>query len=144
MSNEAAKLISDAVLGYDFKTILIGEKGYSIYPPTIKIICRAVAEWSQLNFDFTDMRKISTIGQIPECCKPMLRGLSYFVVGDVRHHRWKAYRLYRKWMYGTPGITPDEMNEAVQTAFELIQAQAFFDCATTCASVAKMVAKPQS
>lgn len=143
MQNEAAKIVAESILGVDFRTILINNKPYTIYPPTIKIICRGVMEWSKLNINLDDQNLYTLTGQIPENNEPILRGLSYFIIGDVKGYKWKAFRLYRKLRYGTPSIRPDEMKEAVQVVFDLIQVQDFFDCATSCKNVAKTVATPK-
>lgn len=140
MSNEAAKLIAESVLGVDFRTVLINNKAYTIYPPTIKIICRGVLHWAKLGIDLNEQSVYSLTGQIPANSDAFIRGLSYFIVGDVKGYKWKAFRIYRKLRYGTPSIRLDDMNKAIQTVFDLIQAQDFFDCATSCMSVAKMVA----
>lgn len=43
--NEAAKLVTDAVIGNRYKTIVAGRKVYTIYSPCIKVICRALNEF---------------------------------------------------------------------------------------------------
>lgn len=40
--NQAAKTVSNALLGLDFMNVEIGGMVYTIKPPTIKIICRAI------------------------------------------------------------------------------------------------------
>lgn len=40
--NQAAKIVSDALLGLDFKNVEIGGVVYTIKPPTIKVICSAI------------------------------------------------------------------------------------------------------
>lgn len=143
MSNDAAQLIAESILGVDFKTILINNKPYTIYPPTIKIICRGIKEWAKLKFDDNIGTKADVIQSIPENNIPILKGLCYFIVGDVKFHKWKAYRLFRQLRYGTPSINPSEMKEAVQTIMDLIQVQDFFDCAVLCKNVTKMAANPK-
>ena len=48
MNNQAAKTVSDALLGLDFKNVGIGGIVYTIKPPTIKIICRAIHHFSNI------------------------------------------------------------------------------------------------
>lgn len=143
MSNEAAQLVAESILGIDFRTVLINDKPYTIYPPTIKIICRGIKEWAKLNIDNDIDTKAGVIQSIPENNVPLLRGICYFIVGDVKFYQWKAYRLFRQLRYGTPSIRPDEMKEAVRTIMELIQVQDFFDCAVSAKSAAKMAANPK-
>lgn len=143
MSNEAAQLVSESILGVDFRTILINNKPYTIYPPTIKIICRGIKEWAKISMDNDTESEYRIIQSIPDNNIPMLKGLCCFIVGDVKFYRWKAYRLFWKIRYGTPSIKPDEMKEAVLTIMELIQVQDFFDCAVSCRNAAKMTANPK-
>lgn len=46
--NQAAKTVSDALLGLDFKNVEIGGIVYTIKPPTIKVICRAIHHFSNI------------------------------------------------------------------------------------------------
>lgn len=46
--NQAAKTVSDALLGLDFMNVEIGGMVYTIKPPTIKIICRAIHHFSNI------------------------------------------------------------------------------------------------
>lgn len=143
MSNEAAQFVAESILGVDFRTILINNKPYTIYPPTIKIICRGIKEWAKLNIDDNIETEAHVIQSIPENNTPIIKGLCYFIVGDVKFYQWKTYRLFRQLRYGTPSISPDEMKEAVQTIMDLIQVQDFFDCAVLCKNAAKMAANPK-
>ena len=61
--NQAAKTVSDALLGLDFMNVEIGGMVYTIKPPTIKIICRAIKE-------------------LPEATEDMLKGISCFICGN--------------------------------------------------------------
>ena len=49
--NQAAKAVSDALLGLDFKNVEIGGMIYTIKPPTIKTICRAIRHFSNIGMD---------------------------------------------------------------------------------------------
>lgn len=140
MQNDAAKLVVESVLGIDFRTIIINNKAYTIYPPTIKIICRGIKEWANIGFESEGQTLLSVISQIEDNNEPIIRGLSYFITGDVKGYKWKSYRLFRKLRYGTPAIRPNELKQAVQVVFDLIQAQDFFDCAVSCKNVAEMAA----
>lgn len=46
--NQAAKTVSNALLGLDFMNVEIGGMVYTIKPPTIKIICRAIHHFSNI------------------------------------------------------------------------------------------------
>ncbi|WP_165021527.1 hypothetical protein [Dysgonomonas sp. ZJ279] len=139
MTNDAAKLVSDSLLGTDFKTVMLGSEGYTIKPPTIKIICRGLAYWSKMNFNLDIQNKADAIAQIPRSYKEMLKGLCVFIIGDVKFWKYKTYRLSRK----LEKCTPKEINEAIVIAINLIGSDDFFLCARSCSSVTKIVAKPK-
>ena len=46
--NQAAKTVSDALLGLAFMNVEIGGMVYTMKPPTIKIICRANHHFSNI------------------------------------------------------------------------------------------------
>ena len=52
--NQAAKIVSDALLGLDFKNVEIGGMIYTIKPPTIKVICRAIRHFSNIGLIHAD------------------------------------------------------------------------------------------
>ena len=57
MNNQAAKTVSDALLGLDFKNVGIGGIVYTIKPPTIKVICRAIHHFSNNTSSLKKTRK---------------------------------------------------------------------------------------
>ena len=62
--NQAAKTVSDALLGLDFMNVEIGGMVYTIKPPTIKIICRAIHHFS--NIGMTGDNVMEAIKELPE------------------------------------------------------------------------------
>ena len=64
MNNQAAKTVSDALLGLDFMNVEIGGMVYTIKPPTIKIICRAIHHFS--NIGMTGDNVMEAIKELPE------------------------------------------------------------------------------
>lgn len=145
MANEAAKEVTGALLGVGFKTVFLGGKAYTIHPPTIKIIARSLHNWSDLNLDLENQTKASVIGQIPSNINPIIQGLSFLIVGDVKWYRWKAWLLYRKLRWGTPTPTNEEIHKALTETIRLMGADDFFDSAVLLVSVVnKMAAQPKS
>ena len=72
--NQAAKTVSDALLGLDFMNVEIGGMVYTIKPPTIKIICRAIHHFS--NIGMTGDNVMEAIKELPEATEDMLKGAS--------------------------------------------------------------------
>lgn len=140
MANEAAKLVSDSLLGEDFKTVFLGGKAYTIHAPVTKVICRIVKEWSCIDFNSSkEQTLVSVIAQIPKNRKPIIKGLCRAIVGNTIFSIFKAWKLER-----TLDGTTKELNEAVATTIDLMGAEAFFHCALSCESVTKTIAKPLS
>ena len=80
MNNQAAKTVSDALLGLDFKNVGIGGIVYTIKPPTIKVICRAIHHFS--NIGMTGDNVMEAIKELPEATEDMLKGISCFICGS--------------------------------------------------------------
>lgn len=133
--NEAAKIVSDALSGTYFKTIFLAGGVYTIHPPTIKIISRALSPLSQIEMD-EKQSELSIIGEIPSNAPYLIKSLSLFIVGDVKNWRWKTYRLRKQ----LEKATPSELNEALKSVIELIQGSDFFQVVTLAKSVVKMAA----
>ncbi|MCO7112434.1 hypothetical protein NIB75_07345 [Bacteroides uniformis] len=66
MNNQAAKTVSDALLGLDFMNVEIGGMVYTIKPPTIKIICRVIHHFS--NIGMTGDNVMEAIKELPRNC----------------------------------------------------------------------------
>jgi hypothetical protein len=139
--NEAAKLVTDSALGIDFKTIFLNNKAYTVYPETIKILCRAIHYWSQMDFNADNQTNLTVVFQIPENAPCMLRGLSVLVVGDVKHWKLKSRRLYKSWMKGS--IRPKEFLTAVKEALETQDGQSFFTLSTLLLREVNRAASPK-
>ena len=84
--NQAAKTVSDALLGLDFMNVEIGGMVYTIKPPTIKIICRAIHHFS--NIGMTGDNVMEAIKELPEAT-PHVSGRYRFL--SARHCRSFSY-----------------------------------------------------
>lgn len=122
----AAKLVSSALLGYDCETVFVGGKGYIIEPPTIKRLVGASYYLSDLE---GNVRTISDlIGKMTELDKAC-RALSWFINGDES----LADELQ--------GGTLTEVTMALTTAYSLLSTENFIMLSTLAKSVGKMIAK---
>lgn len=138
-NNEAAKLVTGSLLGIDFKTVLIGSKAYTIYPPTLKIISRTVNAWSDITLEEKGQTSHSVIASIPSNYMPIIKGLSYLIVGKAFFWKWKALVIQHRLEH----CLPEELYEAVKTGVDLMGKEAFFQSAVLCKSVTKMAANPK-
>lgn len=134
--NEAAKLVSDSLLGEDFATIHIKDKYYTVYPPTIKVICRACSAFSKIGLD-GNYSKLTVIGEIPENIPHIIKGLSALIVGNTRNWRWKAHKVGKAFQ----SATNSDIKDAWETILPLMDGGSFFEYALSMKSAAKIVAK---
>lgn len=79
--NQAAKIVSDALLGLDFKNVEIGGVVYTIKPPTIKVICSAIHHFS--NIGMTGDNIMEAIKKLPGATDDMLKGISFDEIKEV-------------------------------------------------------------
>lgn len=135
MANKAAKLVSEALLGLDVKTVVINGKGYSIAPPTIKIMCLGFKEWAKITINTQKQTNIEMIAQIPEIVEHQLKGISYFVDHS------NADKLYKEWMEGD--VTEHEINSAINIIMGSIDSESVFRNAQGCLSAVKIIARPK-
>ena len=140
--NQAAKTVSDALLGLDFMNVEIGGMVYTIKPPTIKIICRAIHHFSNNTSSLKKTRKeFSNIGmtgdnvmeaikELPEATEDMLKGISCFICGNDS--------LVKELENGTF----EEVKDALEVCFSMMDISAF-QCVSSMRNVSMLAAKPK-
>lgn len=136
--NEAAKLVSDSVLGEDFITIKIGQKAYTVYPPAIKILCRAISEFSKIGMD-GEYNKLTVLAELPENVPHIIKGISALIVGDVKCWRWKSYRVGK----ALKSLSFQELKNIIEDVLPLLGGDSFFACAASLKSMSKIAAQPK-
>ena len=128
LMNQAAKIVSDALLGMDFKNVEIGGIVYTIKPPTIKIICRAIRHFS--NIGMTGDNILEAINELPEATEDMLKGISCFICGSGD--------LVNTLENGTF----EEIKEALEVCFSMMDISAF-QCVSSMKNVSMLAARPK-
>ncbi|MDR2791319.1 MAG: hypothetical protein LBB27_01055 [Tannerellaceae bacterium] len=133
MDNQAAKLVSEAILGSSFKTVVVGGEAYTLYPPTIRTIARAIS-----HFATVDMQGVETgaevIARIPASSGALVQGLAVLIVGDGRFRAFREWYVKRRLFRGSCA----ELKEAMTVAVSLMGAEDFFVSASLASSVARM------
>ena len=122
--NEAAGLVVDSIQNENFKIISIRGKIYSVYPPTIKIICRAISSFRKIGLD-GEYSRLSVIAEIPDNVPYIIKGLSLLIVGNAWNWRWKSRGVEKV----LESATLRELREATEIAISLIGPDDFFGCA---------------
>lgn len=136
--NEASKNVSSLLLGQRFKTFVVGKRAYTVYSPSIKVICRAIDEFSDI--DIPEQGTLADmIRSVPGCSQKILRGIACFVAGNAGHWEEERDRIAGELEEGTPG----EIGDALNACVSLIQGNDFFACAALAMSVARMAATPR-
>ena len=137
--NEAAQLVSEALLGLDVKTVILGGKAYEVKAPTIKTMCLGLNEWAKIDLNLKDQTNLSLVTQIPEISKHQLKGISRFIEIDTR----LADKIYNEWINNDPSVSQDEIDIAVDTILSLIDKEKVFRSAQLSLSAAKIIGRPK-
>jgi hypothetical protein len=124
---KGAKAITDAIVGNDFKTIVINEKAYTMYPPTIYKLSGCISCLSSINIDeystLKDMFKF--YGDV----KILAKALSWMIQGDDG--------LTDELCQGTL----DEVVDALTSSFSLISTTVFQQAVSLMRSASLLAAR---
>lgn len=134
--NKAAQLVSDSLIGEDFVTIRIGKKAYTVYPPAIKVICRATSAFSKIGMD-GEYNKLSVLAELPDNIPHIIQGISAIIVGNVMCWRWKAHWIGKR----LEKLSLPELKDLVDNILPLLGGDAFFVCAASLKSLSGIAAK---
>ena len=126
--NQAAKIVSDALLGLDFKNVEIGGVIYTIKPPTIKVICRAISHFSKVGMDGENI--MEAINKLPEATEDMLKGVSCFICGNERMAKSLSNGTF------------EEIKNALEECFSMMDMSAF-QCVSSMKNVSMLAARPK-
>ena len=126
--NQASKIVSDALLGMDFKNVEIGGVVYTIKPPTIKVICRAIHHFSNVGMEGDNI--MEAIKELPEATEDMLKGISCFICGNDS--------LVKALENGTF----EEVKDALEVCFSMMDISAF-QCVSSMRNVSMLAARPK-
>lgn len=123
--NQAAKKVSDSLLSSDYKTIIIANKAYTVYPPTIKTICKIISHFSCVKDVYEGLEDIELSR------KELVNGISCFICSDES--------LSEELSNGTWNELKNVMDELIP----LLTPDDFFVCAALARNVAAMAAQMQ-
>ena len=122
---KGAKLVSSAILGIAFETVIINGKVYMIYPPTIKKIAGAGMYLSNLGEGKSAQDVLETLKDVKNACS----ALSWFIAGDES--------LVDELAEGTL----EEVVEGLSKAISLMGIENFIRLSSSARSVRTLIAK---
>lgn len=128
MKENASRLVSSAILGYDGAMVYVNDKRYFIPPPTIHRLAGAGYHLSYMSDGGTIHDMLLSLGDAG--C--LAKALSWFIVGseslapELSHAR------------------VEEIVSALESAYSLISVKSFIRLSTLARSVASLTAKQKS
>ena len=125
MGKNAAKIVSSAILGMDFKVVIVNGKSYIVTPPTIKKIAGA-AYWLS---DVKDGKNIKELLASINNVEPLAHALSWFIQGNDS--------LFEELSNGTL----DEVVDGLESAYSLLSTKNFLRLSVLAKNVASLTAK---
>jgi len=125
--SKGAKIIDSAILGLDFRNVVVNGKAYVIMPPTIARI--AGAGFYLTGFD--DIKDVKDVFNSLKDIKNAAKALSWFIKGNES--------LAEDLSQGTLG----EVVEALETAYSLISVENFSRLSVLTRNVSSLTARPK-
>ena len=126
--NQGAKIISESIIGTDFRTVFVAGKAYTVYPPTIHKLSGAISHLSNIQ-DAESLREVLlSLGNSEAYSK----ALSWLIAGDES----LSEEL-------TKGTYEENVN-ALDEAFSLIDSKVFLKAVSLAKNVSLLAAKPRS
>ncbi|WP_307759038.1 hypothetical protein [uncultured Mediterranea sp.] len=125
--NTGAKIISESIIGMDFRTVIVGGKSYTVYPPTIHKLAGAISHLSNIQ-DAESLRDVLlSLGDSEAYSK----ALSWLITGDES--------LSDELSHGTM----DEVVDALDETLSMIDSKVFLKAVSLAKNVSLLAAKPR-
>lgn len=125
MEKNATKIVAGAIIGLDFKVVVINGKAYAIHPPTIAKIAGAASYLSDIEGGETLQDILMSLTSIESATK----ALSWLIAGNES--------LSEELAQGTL----EEVVSALEQGLMLISAENFIKLSLLAKSVRKVIAK---
>lgn len=136
--NKAANIVAESLIGDRFVTIVLKGEGYTVYPPTIKVLLRAIKSFSKV--DIPDKANwIEALLVVPDNVEHMIKALSFVIAGNVDNWEDRSEEI----AIALKDSTLEELKDAFGKVVSLIHVDDFFHCAALAKSVARMAAEPR-
>lgn len=126
MEQNAAKIVTSAILDMDFKTVVVAGNAYIIMPPTMKKLAGAGYWLSGIKGD-----TIKEVFLSKDNMEAFSHALSWLIQGDES--------LFEELLNGTD----KELSDALEEAYSLISTENFSKLLALAKNVANLTAKPK-
>lgn len=125
--NKGAKIISESIIGSDFRTIFVAGKVYTVYPPTIHKLAGAISYLSGVQEADNLKDVLLSLGKSEAYSK----ALSWLITGDESLSEELAKGTY------------EENVNALDEALSMIDSKVFLKAASLAKNVSLLAAKPK-
>lgn len=125
--NKGAKIISESIIGSDFRTIFVAGKVYTVYPPTIHKLAGAISYLSGVQEADNLKDVLLSLGKSEAYSK----ALSWLIAGDESLSEELAKGIY------------EENVNALDEALSMIDSKVFLKAASLAKNVSLLAAKPK-
>ncbi len=126
--NQGAKIVSESIIGSDFRTIIVNGKSYTVYPPTIHKLAGAISHLSGVQEAENLKNVLLSLGESEAYSK----ALSWLIVGNDSLSVELAKGTYK------------ENVDALEEALSMIDSKVFLKAVSLARNVSLLAAKPKS
>lgn len=126
--NKGAKIVSESIIGSDFRTIIVNGKSYTVYPPTIHKLAGAISHLSGVQKAENLKDVLLSLGESEAYSK----ALSWLIVGNDSLGVELAKGTYK------------ENVDALEEALSMIDSKVFLKAVSLARNVSLLAAKPKS
>ena len=125
--NQGAKIVTESIIGSDFRTVIVGGNSYTVYPPTIHKLAGAISHLSDVK-DAESMREVLlSLGESEAYSK----ALSWLITGDESLSEELGKGTY------------EENVNALDEALSMIDSKVFLKAVSLAKNVSLLAAKPR-
>lgn len=136
MKDNGAKVVADAILGEDLKFVTIGKEVYSIKPPSIEVILRAIRHLAKVKLETDKHTKVSILSEYDKNTEHITRALAILITGEDNR---KTKKVAKRLMSGTY----HELLLAYNAAVHMMGGDDFFALAQLAKNLQKVAARPK-
>ena len=125
--NQGAKIISESIIGTDFRTVFVAGKAYTVYPPTIHKLSGAISCLAGVKEADNLKDVLLSLGESEAYSK----ALSWLITGDESLSEELANGTY------------EENVNALEEALSMIDSKVFLKAVSLAKNVSLLAAKPR-